>query len=192
MRIIVVLSSALLLLCSCGIFYTTTRVAPVRLTVVDSETGLPLSDITVYHAVTKGRSVGLGHGEYYIIAVEKLMTDTNGQIVMPEMFYSHRSWPSEWISSRTFFINLDTYDNRKPTRFDLTVFSSTISNERLLRDTILANEAYFATVAYVWSSLTSELRDTDRATGRNFRRYDFEGLFSREEVQITVTLVRNR
>lgn len=193
MRIIVVFSISLFLLCSCGGFLSTTRVAPIRLTVVDSETGLPLSGISVYNVLRKGRLVSpVGDTEYYTIELEKLITDANGQITIPARSYSHRPFPFEYIPSRHFIINLVTDDGRMPTRMDFSAITSTFLSDRLSRGIVLANEVYFATVAYIWGSLTSELRDTDRATSRNFRRYDFDGLFSQRELQITVTLARNR
>ena len=54
MRTVILLGMVFLLFSACVIFGSSTRVGPITLEVIDSETGIPVSGITVYHVAKKG------------------------------------------------------------------------------------------------------------------------------------------
>jgi hypothetical protein len=88
------------------------KLGPITLTVIDQQTGLPVSDITVYYDVVKYRPVLIMEVEYITIDVQKHKTDSNGKITIPAKEYKLSS--SETLGSRAFFINVDTKNGKMP------------------------------------------------------------------------------
>ena len=188
MKIVTLGCIAILTLSACDLYSGTAMVRPVTLVVKDNGTGLPLSDITVYYRLRKAGPVGFVEVYYKTIELKKLKTDSNGEITIPLRGYA--LGPLELFQGQSFYINLDTKDGRKPTERDLHNFSRVfISSNNSIHDSIvIANKSYYATVVYFWDN--QEKEETTNFSS-NFYRYDFEGPFSGEKMNVTVMLAKN-
>ena len=188
MKIITLGCIVLLILSACNLFNGTGMIRPVTLTVTDNETGLPVSDITVYYRLVKAGPASLAEVDYKIIELEKLKTNDNGKITIPPRGYT--LGPLELLHGQYFYINLDTKDGRMATEREIYHFARVFisSNNRIDDSIVLANSSYFATAVYLWNEPVKK-ESTDFSS--NFFRYDFAAPFSGKEMNITVMLARN-
>jgi hypothetical protein len=81
------------------------EIADLEICIVDSDTGMPLSNISVLYFLAKGKPIYFVDCEYIVIAGEKYTTDENGIIRVPQRKV-YLKW-REFLSSIVIYINID-------------------------------------------------------------------------------------
>ena len=145
-KAIVLACTILLLICISVPLFSSNRIKPITLTVIDSTTGLPVSDVTIYYTVTAFRpSLTWGSLTEYIYAI-KLKTDSNGKVTIPGKRYSLKFL--QRITGIDIYINLDTNSESwsKDSGYSL---SRTLLHHELTRDALFVNDLYGATSVHI-------------------------------------------
>ena len=164
----------------------------VTLVVVDSETGLPIPNITIYYCFRKVRPFMLIELKHVTIDIKMLKTNINGEITISAGRHFLR--PLERFSTKSFFINigiegkeiLDDDDFFKIDHF--LIIETKKDNINFNNNIILIDDNYYATSVHIFDF--KEKKESETFTN-NFFWYQVETPFD-EEIIITVRLVRNQ
>ena len=184
--IVIILISVILLLLAACVSLPRSTTGPLVIVVTDNETGLPLSDITVYYQLQKARPIFFIETRHINIELQKLETDRNGEITIPAKRYLLRL--DEQFSNKSIYINLDTKDNRTPRDMDYYFLGMFFGNRRE-NNIILVDSNYYATGVFIWNA--EERKETTKFSN-GFFKYDIETPFyEKEEMRISVKLARN-
>jgi hypothetical protein len=177
------------------VFCATTQIQgtiqPVTLKITDSETGLPLPNITVFYELQKVRIVWPLETRFITIDRQRFITNSNGKITVQTR--RNFLWPHEEFANISFFINIGIRNKRIPSRggfHNITTFLiSDVRNENIVfrNNIILIDDNYFASCVHVFNNKEKNERETNR---NNFLWYQIETPFD-EEITITARLVRN-
>lgn len=188
--IIILLCTVILFSISCKT--VTTR--PITLIVTDNETNTPISNVTVYYQLVKGRT-NLIKLDIDFITIEKgkLNTDSNGKIIIPSKVYSlfNPSRTYEALLEYNFYLNIDIQNNNKNQENNIESISRFFldKNKTIRNNIYFVNPSYSSTAIYIFNH-NEEKEITDFTT--NFFKYHIYTPFDDNNViNINARLSRN-